>query len=850
MPRKIASFCILLALGWAQSQGCEPITQTDESLYQKAISTSNESKLPPDLQDRLIHQLLYEHYSLTPEKIKPCISLTRLCNLVNNPLHGIEDKIGLRAKTFFLKYGKDLLGESWSISFEDQQFYQDTKTFENTPTYVNTVEDSYLASTSCFFKGLLLNDPRCYEETIRFYPLAEAYFELGQLSERGIKGTLLVTAKDLYMSAAENDPRAAFALSRICESEKKLEEAFNWALKAAMIGHSQAQFKVARYYHKALGTAQNDIEARRWYDYSRKQGNCEADVRFARLLWLGKGGDVDLQGAFEIYKRLATHPQNPHAKANYYVGWFYREGIHVTQNKKEAKSYLEKAAKLGSYKAWNCLGTDYFEDSTDRGAYEKAIDLYRKRKNKPHLICNLANTYVGNKKFDVDLKKAEELLKEVAEDSRAQFLLGYIAEKKGEQQKAKELYLTSANKGYADAFYYLACLEKHPQIFWNWGYSLAMQENGTRNTYLQDRFKKDFWLDRYLLTLQAVDTTGLESTLKNAFDKLQDTAQGSPIKSLISALSIPFDCLKTPGSLITCVVFNTKELYEEQFHLDAGCQPFIFDNQPYLVLGNASVKRMNGFISQLEAIVGRFNTVHELESTLKADDKKKYREVQAAYNAFTQAWDAFIYWTVLERNQLFFKKFNGVLWSATGTSCDESCVWYDSADNKYRQDYYQHQMKSNNADGLKRQWEDSLDALKAAAKGTIVQENVSSIEIPFKLFQKMGFLISIFRIGSPDQFQEAEFKPVPIGPQYYLIEGTENATSYCDFLSKIIQVVDKLKKLDALGDSVEKEAKEKYSLVKESINTFHRAQIAYIKGTAPDRNKTFFTKDRKGHYKL
>lgn len=919
--RVIAFFTVLTFGGDSfipHAHGMEKEDEPPQSLYHTAIHHPEQIKNSPQLQDALIHQILYEHYSLPLIQIKPCLSLSRLYEWVNAPLVGTGDEtLSINAKYFFLRYGKDLYAYTPTMFFDIHPFYKLMKNLivtppttvpsvttsthaqmmsgdqgdiqttptpssetytpleePNPPTVPVLVLDSYLASLNCFLKGVFeeidgrvwsgnpLNAKNYYEMALNYmdgstgpYGLPLAAYEIGRIYENGIKSALIShvdLAKDFYYSAvAAEDPRAAFALSRIFEAQGDFETAFHKALIAAKLGHGQAQFKVGHYYHKGIGVEKNAKEARKWYELSRQQGNLEADFQYARFLRAGRGGAKDLKDAFDIYERFANQNYSP--KALYYYGLFHLQGVHVPLDKAKAKAPIEKAAELGYEHALNSVGI-HFSANLDkkREVYQAAITRYRERKKKPFAkaIFNLAINYIDDENIgskDKRLVEMEKLLQEIAvsqQDNakRALCCLGLIAEKQGDPNKAVGHYFNAQENGYDEATFRLAKVYVQlPQVAWKWWYALAETKNKDYFKELQARFAADFFLDRYLFTLKDQAPTGLKDAMEKSYLELSNAAKD--LKSnLCDALSVPFDVLEKPGGLVSCVHFNRSDFYGVEFPKESGYCPIVLGSQPYIIFGNPLVIKYRDFTSKLKAIDAKLTEVSKIQSSLENEVAGKYVTLQKAFLSFNQTWQKCVEDTLCQRNRLFFNTFNGVLWLNNGTNKQDALtVFKDNQNQEYWKDEYALTITTQNEGHLKKVLEDSLGALQNAAKGdNQFQPLVSALTIPFHLFKQEGFLFTYGRITSSGTYKKwASYQPFQIGSQYYLIMDEHFIKQYVDFDSNVEKVENRLRDIENNWEHIKKEDQKKYGLVRQYLNEFRHAFDAYVKGTVPQRNQAF-----------
>lgn len=119
-------------------------------------------------------------------------------------------------------------------------------------------------------------------------------------------------------------------------------EAYPLLMKAAVMGHKKAQYRVGRCYDKAHGVAQNYKKAFYWYLRSAKQGTGKAMYQLGKCYKQGKGVMKDNKKAFAWYGKAA---QQGNADGQYAVGKCYLKGRGVAANQVRAKSWIMKALR-------------------------------------------------------------------------------------------------------------------------------------------------------------------------------------------------------------------------------------------------------------------------------------------------------------------------------------------------------------------------------------------------------------------------------------------------------------------------------------------------------------------------
>ena len=140
---------------------------------------------------------------------------------------------------------------------------------------------------------------------------------------------------------AQTSDRLYFDGKELYDSQD-YHEAYPLLLKAAVMGHKKAQYRVGRCYDKAHGVARNYKKAYYWYLRSAKQGTGKAMYQVGKCYKQGKGVVKDYQKAFAWYGKAA---QQGNADGQYAVGKCYLKGHGVDANQQRARGWILKAVK-------------------------------------------------------------------------------------------------------------------------------------------------------------------------------------------------------------------------------------------------------------------------------------------------------------------------------------------------------------------------------------------------------------------------------------------------------------------------------------------------------------------------
>lgn len=192
-------------------------------------------------------------------------------------------------------------------------------------------------------------------------------------------------------------------------------------------------------------------------------GNVEAQLDLGYMYLYGvNGANIDYKQALHYYKLAAD---NGNAIALNNLGSLHFNGIGTEVNYAKAIEFFKAASDLGSDDASVNLAIIYLGD-TDSGktpnTYEEVFQLLEKAKNNSISKYLLGYSYYVGFWVEKDLKKAFDLIKEVADNDLydeaqyvlADFYINGLATPKNYNRAVT--YLASAsNQGYPDAIYKL-----------------------------------------------------------------------------------------------------------------------------------------------------------------------------------------------------------------------------------------------------------------------------------------------------------------------------------------------------------------------------------------------------------
>lgn len=176
-------------------------------------------------------------------------------------------------------------------------------------------------------------------------------------------------------------------------TEKNLDKALYWFVKAAEGGRASAMVNIGAMYLKGNGVEADPKAAAEWFQKAADM-NDQAGLYNLALLYLGGTGvEKDLVKAFEYAKKAAddvnmtsiheketgmTAKHSVWASAELLTAKCYGAGIGTTADQALAMKYLERAAKHRSYEA-NMLMSKYYESGEGgKPDPDKALEYSRR----------------------------------------------------------------------------------------------------------------------------------------------------------------------------------------------------------------------------------------------------------------------------------------------------------------------------------------------------------------------------------------------------------------------------------------------------------------------------------------
>ena len=121
----------------------------------------------------------------------------------------------------------------------------------------------------------------------------------------------------------------------------------------AEAGDPVARFKLAGFYARGEGVAQDLVEAAKWLTLAAEQGYAPAQNNLAVCYATGAGVPKDQAKAIEWIRKSA---EQGYARAQCYLGLSYAKGEGVPKNQAQALDWFRKSAAQGFPDALNHLG--------------------------------------------------------------------------------------------------------------------------------------------------------------------------------------------------------------------------------------------------------------------------------------------------------------------------------------------------------------------------------------------------------------------------------------------------------------------------------------------------------------
>ena len=160
----------------------------------------------------------------------------------------------------------------------------------------------------------------------------------------------------LQRAAGADDPQALFELGRVYQTHKAYRDdrrAYDNFRRAALRGHTEAQFQAGRALEHGVGTSENLREAFLMYEQSAKSGYAPAQTAVGVFLKKGLGTPRDDRKALEWLTKAAAGGS---PDGYFHIGELHEQGrAGLPKSKADAMEWYRKGAALGSEEARRAL---------------------------------------------------------------------------------------------------------------------------------------------------------------------------------------------------------------------------------------------------------------------------------------------------------------------------------------------------------------------------------------------------------------------------------------------------------------------------------------------------------------
>ena len=103
-----------------------------------------------------------------------------------------------------------------------------------------------------------------------------------------------------------------------------------------------AQYELGYHYYNGIGVEQDFEEAAKWFDLGAGNNSILAMNDLAKCYYYGHGVKQDYKEAFKWFEEAAIQW---HPESQYYLGWYYSEGMVVKADKRMAANWLLLSAR-------------------------------------------------------------------------------------------------------------------------------------------------------------------------------------------------------------------------------------------------------------------------------------------------------------------------------------------------------------------------------------------------------------------------------------------------------------------------------------------------------------------------
>lgn len=251
-------------------------------------------------------------------------------------------------------------------------------------------------------------------------PSAQALLGQLYLDGIGIEKDLFEAGRWLRSAAANGEPSAAFALAELTadktltppgvdptNADDLVREATRLYLLSATNGSLPGQVETGLRYAQGIGTAQDIIQASRWFREAANSNSPVAQFNLGALHATGalNGGTPDHKSALPWFEKAAA---SGHPDAQYNLGLTAAQGLGRNVDNTVAARWFAAAAGRGLADAQAGLAYLTYQGLGTAKDNAKAAELYTQAADQGHLIAQnrLARLYVMGRGVDADMAEA------------------------------------------------------------------------------------------------------------------------------------------------------------------------------------------------------------------------------------------------------------------------------------------------------------------------------------------------------------------------------------------------------------------------------------------------------------
>lgn len=169
------------------------------------------------------------------------------------------------------------------------------------------------------------------------------------------------------ISGDKKDGVSYFDLAQTYSREGHEEKAFAYYMKAAEMDYATAYYNVAAAYYNGEGVERDFDKAFEWFKKAADSGDSYAKLKLAECYKRGAGCKKDYAAAMALYQQIADSKSKKKGVgdkdiAEYELGNMYLKGLGVEVDLQKAYDYFKRAASHYNRAAENALNNKKFRD--------------------------------------------------------------------------------------------------------------------------------------------------------------------------------------------------------------------------------------------------------------------------------------------------------------------------------------------------------------------------------------------------------------------------------------------------------------------------------------------------------